>query len=248
MSENNLKLNIDNLPQLISEPTSSIAQLLIDNLNPKSITVIGSALTDNFTPPISDINTVVVLDNQDITTLEKISALAKPLTKKKFAAPLLMTTDYINQSRDVFAMELLDFQLIHQTILGPDPFNDLTFKKSDLRLQCERELKATLIRLRQGYIAAAGQNKYIRDILISTVKTLTPLLRSLLWLNDIERPVPIDTLFTKTQSQFDVPADQLTTIRDWHYKKIKPTSTQIRESFESIYSITDKLSAIVDKL
>ena len=41
---------------------------------------------------------------------------------------------------------------------------DLTFKRSDVRLQCERELKADLIRLRQGYITAGGKDPLIGEV------------------------------------------------------------------------------------
>ena len=56
-------------------------------------------------------------------------------------------------------------------------------RRQNVRLQCERELKAMLVRLRQGYIAAAGDQRMVRDILISTAKGLTPLLRAMLWID-----------------------------------------------------------------
>ena len=61
-----------------------------------------------------------------------------------------MTPHYLACSRDVFPVEFLDFQLVHETILGEDPFVSLQVDKAHVRLQCERELKATLVRLRQG--------------------------------------------------------------------------------------------------
>ena len=98
-----------------------------------------------------------------------------------------MTPAYIDRSRDVFGIELLDFQLCHHTVLGDDPFAALSFAKVDVRLQCERELKASLIRLRQGYLAAGGNVLLVRDVLIAAVKALAPLLRAMLWLTDRER-------------------------------------------------------------
>ena len=146
-----------------------------DNL--KSISVVGSALTQDFAPKSSDVNTVVLLEAHDIPALNGVALLAPRMSRYRISPPLLMTPFYIERSCDVFGVEFLDFQLVHETILGADPFAPLQFQKQDVRLQCERELKAMLVRLRQGYLAAAGTKRMVRDILISTAKGLAPVLR-----------------------------------------------------------------------
>jgi hypothetical protein len=77
-----------------------------------------------------------------------------------------LTAFYIGRSCDVFGVEFLDFQLVHETNLDAEPFAPLQFEKKDVRLQCERELKAMLVRLRQGYLAALGDKKMVRDTVI----------------------------------------------------------------------------------
>ncbi len=183
------ELRLEGLRQQICEAVRGFAErlgaVLGDNL--RSVTVVGSSLTDDFVAGESDINTVIVLEQQRPDSLRAIAGMAKSMSKRRLAAPLLMTADYIERSRDVFGIEFLDLQLTHKTILGADPFEKLTFGKGDVRLQCERELKATLIRLRQGYIASAGNRKLVRDILASAAGGLVPLLRAMLWLRGIDR-------------------------------------------------------------
>jgi len=243
-----LKLNA--IGEQIREPLALFVEKLNAGLgdNLQSVTVVGSSLTQDYKPGQSDINTVLVLGKLTVNSLDAIAGMAKVMRKKKISAPLLMTPAYIERSLDVFGVEFLEFQLTHQTILGGDPFVSLTFDKRDVRLQCERELKATLIRLRQGYIAAAANRKLVRDILISTIKGLAPLLRAMLWLKDIDRPTEIKPTFQKAGAEFSIGIEPLITVAKWQYERSKPDAIQVRSIFESVYSIVERLAAIVDEL
>jgi len=250
MAENKTNLKLDAIDIQIRDTLKTFADKLISALgdNLHSITVVGSSLTKDFTPGQSDINTVLILGRQNLESLNSIASLAKPMSRKKISPPLLMTSSYIERSRDVFGVELLDFQLTHQTILGDDPFASLSFVKQDVRLQCERELKAMLIRLRQGYIAAAANKKLVRDILISTVKGLAPLLRAMLWLKDIDRPQEAEQTFVKASADFSINTESLMTAGKWRHQKIRLSETEMENSFEKVYSTVEQLAGIVDKL
>jgi hypothetical protein len=260
MAENENNLKLDAVPEQIREAlvlfTDKLNAGLGDNL--QSVTVIGSSLTQDYRPGQSDINTVLVLGKLTVDSLDIIAGMAKVMSRKKISAPLLMTQVYIERSLDVFGVEFLDFQLTHQTILGSDPFASLRPAKKDVRLQCERELKAMLIRIRQGYIAAAANRKLVRDILISTIKGLAPLLRAMLWLKDIDRPAETEPTFQKASAELStrpgeasrsgIGIDPLITITKWQYERSKPDAIQVRNIFESIYSIVERLAVIVDEL
>lgn len=250
MSENKINLKLDALPNQVRENITDFTEKLTSELSEhlQSITVVGSSLTADFRSGQSDINTVLVLDKQTLSILNAIASLARPMRKKRISPPLLMTESYIEQSLDVFGVEFLDFQLTHQTILGDDPFAKLTFDKKDVRLQCERELKAMLIRLRQGYIASAGNKKLIRDVLISTAKGLAPFLRATLWLKDIDRPTQAEPTFSKAATQFSINLESLETVRNWQNQNTRLSEVEIENAFESVYTTVEKLALIVDKL
>lgn len=243
-------LKLDALHLQIRNSITAFAEKLLADLgdNLQSITVVGSSLTKDFKPGQSDINTILVLKRQSLASLNAIAPLAKPMRRKKISPPLLMTQSYIERSRDVFGIEFLDFQLTHRTILGDDPFDSLVFEKKDVRIQCERELKAMLIRLRQGYIAAAANRKLVRDILISTTKGLSPLLRAMLWLKDIERPAEAEPTISKSAEEFATDMDSLITAGKWRHQKIRLSENEMENAFESIYSTVEKLALIVDEL
>lgn len=244
------RFKLDTLPVQILEPIQGFSERILESLgdNLQSITIVGSSLTLDFKPGQSDINTVLVLSKQTLGALNAVASLARPMSKKKISPPLLMTPSYIERSSDVFCVEFLDFQLTHQTIFGEDPFVSLTFEKKDVRLQCERELKATLIRLRQGYIAAAANRRLVRDILISTAKALSPLLRAMLWLKDNERTGETRPTLNKAASAFSIKSDALMTAGQWRHQKIHLSEAEMETTFESVYSTVDELAEWVDKL
>jgi hypothetical protein len=249
MTENKNDIKVDELQvqirDLVKDFTERLLAALSNNL--LSITVVGSSLTEDFRPDTSDINTVLVLDRQNAKSLNAVASLAKPMSRKKFSPPLLMTKSYIERSQDVFGVEFLDFQLAHKTIMGDDPFATLSFDKKDVRLQCERELKAMLIRLRQGYIAAAANKKLVRDILISTARSMAPLLRAMLWLKDIERNARAEPTFSKAADEFSIDTNPLTSGIKWRHEKVRLNDIEMENTFQSVYSVVDQLAEIVDK-
>jgi len=250
MTENKTNFKVDTLHLQIRDSVTAFAEKLLTALgeNLKSITVVGSSLTEDFRPGQSDINTVLVLGKQTLTSLNAVASMAKPMSKKKISPPLLMTQSYIERSRDVFGVEFLDFQLAHETIMGDDPFASLVFDKKDIRIQCERELKAMLIRLRQGYIAAAANKKLVRDILISTARGMAPLLRAMLWLKDIERTARAVPTFNSAAGEFSIDTNPLKSAIIWRHEKIRLSETEMENSFESVYSVIEQLAGIVDEL
>ncbi len=217
-----------------------------DNL--RSVSVVGSSLTQDFRPKVSDINTVALLDTYDLPALNAVALLAPQMKRYKLSPPLLLTPVYIQRSCDVFGVEFLDFQLIHETIFGDDPFLSLRFDKKSMRLQCERELKAMLVRLRQGYIAAAGDKRMIHDLLISTTKGLLPLLRALLWLVDADRPKTMDSTLRKAAGEFNIDVGALLVVQHWRHEKVRLTDAEMESAFVATVDAVEHLTTTIDNL
>ena len=228
----------------IGQFMADVQERLGHDLN--SVTVVGSSTGPDFQPGISDINTVVVLSRLERSGLDAISALAKGLRKRHMAMPLLMTPAYIERSRDVFGVELLDFQLSGQTVLGDDPFEGLTFERADVRLQCERELKAMLIRLRQGYIASAGNKRLLRDVLVSSGKTLLPYLRAMIWLTKADRVNSIRGTLGQARESLTIETSTLELLIQWRNTKVKVQNEALTDGFDGTYATIGKLADWVD--
>ena len=183
MSDTNLKTDI-------ADRYKPFLEVLLEDHQDKlhSVYIVGSALTRDYDPKISDINSVIVLHEMDLKFLELLAPLGKKYGKKGIAAPLFMTPAYINNSQDVFPIEFLNIKRLHHTVFGEDIFEDLTIDRSDLRHQCERELKVKLIGLRQGYISAAGDQKILARGFADSFAGYMPLFKAIIILLGRETP------------------------------------------------------------
>src|SRR4026209_2689255 len=82
----------------------------------------GRAPTPDYDPKRSDVNSVVCLKKMNLEVLDFVAQLGSRFGKKGVRAPLVMTPWYVEKSRDVFPIELLDLRAFHSTCFGEDRF------------------------------------------------------------------------------------------------------------------------------
>lgn len=158
---------------------------LIQNLagdNLAGLTAYGPVLDPAFDTTRMAAASVMVLKEVDLQLLRSLAAEGSKLGAKNISAPVVMTPDYITGSADTFPLELLEIQQRYTTLIGEDYFAGLTFEPEHMRLQCEREFKRILIRLRQGLLAAAGREQEIEALELDIGQHLLRAARGLLWL------------------------------------------------------------------
>ena len=241
-------MNDLNLNQVIIERFKPFQDEILsgykDNIH--SITLTGSALTDDFVPGKSDINSVVVLMEMDLKFLELLATLGKKYQKKGIAAPLIMTPEYIVNSLDVFPIEFLNIKLLHNTIFGENLFQDLKINRSDLRLQCERELKVRLIGLRQGYISCLGNSKMLMDMFIDSFSGYIPLFKGIILLLGKEPPVTSRDVINVLEEVSGVPTSVFNKVLTQKKQKTKLMMGQLNTIFEEYYAAIERLGDITD--
>ena len=213
-----------------------------------SIHIVGSALTQDFDPKISDINSVVVLHKMDLKFLEFLAPLGKKYGKKRIAAPLIMTPEYIENSLDVFPLEFFNIKMLHHTVWGEDIFQFLEIHQSDLRRQCEQELKVKLIGLRQGYISAAGDQKILARGFAESFAGYMPLFKSIILLLGKEPPNNNDGILSVLEEVSGVRTEVFKIVLNQKKKKTKPSIEQLNMVFEDYYAAIEKLGEITDAI
>lgn len=211
-----------------------------------SITITGSALTDDFDPEKSDVNSVVVLHKIDFQFLELLAPLGKTYGKKRIASPLIMTPEYVVNSLDVFPMEFLNIKLLHKTTFGEDLFQSLVIDKPDLRLQCERELKTRQIGLRQGYLSSSGDAKILTDLFNNTIAGYIPLFRSIIFILGGEPPLRNENVLTVLSEITGTDTLVFKKILKQKQQKSKMTMTELNAVFKDYYVAVEKLGDITD--
>lgn len=213
-----------------------------------SIHITGSALTDDFNSSTSDINSIIVLNKMDLKFLEDFAPLGKKFGKKQISSPLIMTPEYISSSLDVFPVEFLTIKLLHKTVFGEDIFNDLEINNSDLRYQCERELKVKLIGLRQGYLSSLGNRKFLADGFISSFSGYIPLFRGIILLLGATAHRENKEVLATLQDVSGVNLDVFKTVLKSKKDKTKLSIEILNSIFEDYYKAIEQLGNITDEI
>jgi len=216
--------------------------------NIHSVYVTGTAITDDFNIKRSDVNSIFVLKDMDIKFLKLLAPLGKKYSKQKVAAPLIMTPDYIRTSLDVFPIEFLNFKLIHSTVFGSDILKEIKIAKTNLRLQCERELKTKLILLRQGYISSLGDRKLLTENIVNSITGYIPLFRGIIALLGKEPPVNQGSVVTALSDAAGFNTAIFAKVLQEKRDRLKLSIEDLNTIFEDYYAATDELGRIVNEI
>lgn len=213
-----------------------------------SIHIIGSAATDEYVPEASDVNTLLVLSRMDFEMLDAIASLGKKYARKHLKSPLLMTPDYIRNSLDVFPVEFLNISLIHKTVYGEDVFSSVQVSNADLRLQCERDIKAKLVGLRQGYISSMADAKFLAEGFASSFSSYIQLFRGIVSLHGKTPPVSSVEVLSALHEAAGVDVDSFIFVHEYRYSKKKPGAQELKSAFMGYYRTIELLGELVDSI
>ncbi len=166
----------------------------------------------------------------------------------KVASPLIMTPEYIDNSKDVFPVEFLSIKVAHRTVYGEDVFSTLSLDNSHLRHQCEREVKVKLIGLRQGYLTTMGDARALTQSYIDSITGYIPLFRAIITCKDGEPPVLYAEVLRKLSEITGVDCTVYEKLLREKRSKDKLGKAEVDRLFEEYYDATAKLSGIINEL
>ncbi len=213
-----------------------------------SIILYGSGARGDYLPGTSDLNFLIVLSEKAISELGRTFALLKKWRKRRVATPLFLTEHYIERSLDSFPLEFWDMQRFHQIVYGKDVLKPLSIRRSDLRLQCEREVKGKLLHLRQNYLNAEGKIWRLRALLSVSVSGFATIFNALLFLKDEAPENRRQDIFLKTARVFDLDSEVFDRILKIRQKKRKLYKIEAGPLIEKYIEEIRKLAEKVDTL
>jgi predicted nucleotidyltransferase len=245
-----ISLKLERLSSVVEEKVRPFLEEILRDYpdNVDSIHLTGSSVTEDYDEKSSDINSIVVLKKMDLKFVEFLAPLGKTHRKKGISAPLIMTPEYIRTSLDVFPIEFLDFKHIHETVFGEDILRGLNVSNTDLRHQCEREVKSRLIGLRQGYISSMGDRQVLTERLAGSISGYMPLFRGIIYLMGRERPVKKHDVISELASATGVDTTIFRKVLDIKRGRLKPAKEEIDTVFEEYYGATERIGEIIDDL
>jgi hypothetical protein len=145
--------------------------------NLKAVVLYGSAVTGEFRAGHSDLNTLCIVEHAGAADLERLHAPAEWWIRQGNHPPMIFTLDELRRSADVFAMELLDVKQYHRLLFGEDFLVDFEVPMRLHRMQVERVLRVTWLRLRQSVVGAPLDKKTHLGIMTRSLSTFCVLFR-----------------------------------------------------------------------
>ncbi len=153
-----------------------------------SLVIYGSLATGEYYKR-SDYNTLIVLNEIGLAELTAISGVIKKWVKSGNPIPMVFTEETIKMSMDVFPLEFLDIKENHIIIHGKDIFKKLKINTKNLRLEVERELKASFLRLIRAYLMTQGKTKDLKELMLNSISGIIALLKGVLRAYKIKIPL-----------------------------------------------------------
>lgn len=142
-----------------------------------AVVLYGSAADHEFHEGHSDLNVLCLLQHSTGVDLARIQPVGLWWWRKGHPAPLVFTLQELRDSADVFAIELLDIKQRHVMLMGDDFLSGLEVPMSQHRLQVERELRTSVIRLRQAFLRSRGRRDEIAELMTASAATFAALFR-----------------------------------------------------------------------
>ena len=143
-----------------------------------SVVLYGSAAGGEHNPKRSDQNVLVIVRRVPMNAAKSISASARAWADAGNPPPLVLTADEWRGSADIFPMEYADILDRNRVLFGAPPFEGITVRPDDLRLQLEHEAMGKLLKLRQSVLAIAGDDKRLLELLAASASTIMVIFRA----------------------------------------------------------------------
>jgi hypothetical protein len=127
--------------------------------------------------------------------------------KRRVPVPLFLSEDYIKSSLDAFPLEFFNIRLAYSVVYGQDVLKDLNIEKGNLRLQCERELKAKLLLLRRSFLQANGEVRLLTGLVKQSFSAFISIFNALLYLKGDEIPGEYLGIIKAMSENYDINRD-----------------------------------------
>ena len=169
------------MENILESFVEELKNILGNNL--KSIVLYGSQASGEAVKKHSDYNLLLTLEKFGFTELKLLQKPVKNWIKNNNPVPVIFSCGQFQESFDIFPIEFLDMKEHHKILYGENPFVNMEISSSNLRHECEHELKSKYLKLCQEFMKTKGKQSEIKGLLINSISTFLVLFRNVLRLN-----------------------------------------------------------------
>lgn len=196
---------ISQLPERVQQKLQELQQRLQRALGDglDALLVFGSAARGGYQEGISDVDVLIVLNDDGPETL---TAIAEAVRQARYAArieAMILTSAEIPRAADVFPLFYDDIRQRHAVLYGKDPFAGLAISDEHRRLRIEQELREIQIRMRRAVTDSAGPDQ-LRGLLRRKLRQLRGPLHALLKRRGYGTPDDLGSVLRALASRYDL--------------------------------------------
>lgn len=235
------------LPQKIKDILDDFIQRLKSAYQEELVSVIlyGSAARGEFIQRQSNVNLLIVLGDTDLPILNKISRVLN-MQRFQILEPLFLTEDYIKSSLDVFPIEFLDIKDSYILLYGRDILEGMEIDRKNLRFQCEQEIKAKLLNIKNAYLRAKGRYA-LESLLFKSFTSIMHILRNIVRLKG-EAPSHLkEDVLSDISEYFGIDIANFKKILEAKKNNLRLNQREIERMLSSFAGDVEKIVDIVDK-
>ncbi|NLN59907.1 MAG: hypothetical protein GX147_04235 [Deltaproteobacteria bacterium] len=146
-----------------------------------AILLYGSGAADGYIPGKTDLDFLVIIAAEGMKRLDGLHDMIRRWRKRGIATPLIMTKPFLESALDVYPIEFLTIQTHHVLVYGEDILSPLSFGRTCMRLQLEREIKGKLLHLRQGYVEPEGRPRKFEELMSNSLVAILSLFTAIIY-------------------------------------------------------------------
>lgn len=191
--------------------TKSLESILQKNL--VALLVFGSAIRGGYDEQRSDVDVLIVLEDDSRKALTSIS---EPLRQARFSARIeavILTEREIPRAADVFPLFYDDIRQQHVLLSGRDPFVGLHISDQHRRIRIEQELRELQIRLRRAVTDSAHTDELLSGLIYRKLRQLRAPLHALLRLQGFATKDSLEDVLTTAATLYRLDLGALRDIR-----------------------------------
>lgn len=235
---------VNDIEQQLTRWTADFAKGMGDSL--RAVILYGGLAKGEFIPSQSDVNVLLLFRTVYLDVLNRAAPLVRQGRLEFGLSAMLLTSDDLRDSADIFPIKFLDMQRRHKVLWGDDPFASVKVTHDHLRLRCEQELRNLSLRLRQSYIQRTERPELLQAALSRAVSSLLVNIGALLEIKT-GKPAGTKQEALAQAAQLGIPLEPLQ--QAWAIKQgeLTPEPDALRRIFAAFMAAVQKTAELAEE-
>jgi hypothetical protein len=248
MSENIVRVDgldqgLPQVPAQVRNDLKTYCETLVETFREKlvSITVVGSAVTAEFSPDLSDINLLCVFSDLDLRDLDPAVSLVQKWWRKRGFSPRFLSRQNLISSAQYLPVDFWTMRRQRWVVFGEDILGALDLRRADLLWHLRHEIKGLRMRLKQQYWRVCREPRPARGHLLTAYTTIHHLVKVMDFLKGIESDTAISPFFEQCKTGSEPAGRFLDTLGLVRQRKAKIRKGEIGPLFNGLMDIIREL-------